>query len=188
MKLYYSTGSPFARKVRIVMLEKGITPELIPTVTMDNPPALHEANPSGKVPCVVLDDGEVLSESSLVCRYLAPELCPNDLGVHQRDGHGIAIMEAAVRYFLETKREPQYQSPVWLERYTNAILRTLPVLEKELPKFGDAFLIDTISVATALGYISLRMPQLEWRKSHPKLAAWLEKVSERPSMKATIPV
>lgn len=188
MKLYYSTGSPFARKVRVVMHEKGITPELIAVVTLDNPPELHAANPSGKIPAVVLDNGETIAESANICRYLAPELHPNDLGVHQRDGLGIGIMEAAVRYFLETKREPQYQSPIWLERYKNAILRSLPVLEADLPKFGKDFLIDHISVAVALGYTNLRLPELEWEKKHPKLSAWYQQISERPSLKATVPI
>ncbi len=59
MKLYYSHTSPFARKVRALVLQKGalarVTEEAI--AAMEDPAALHEANPLGKSPAPCRNDG-----------------------------------------------------------------------------------------------------------------------------------
>ena len=57
MKLFGTPGSPFARKVRIVLEEKGIPHEYVierPSVPGSRVP---QFNPLGKVPTLVLDDG-----------------------------------------------------------------------------------------------------------------------------------
>lgn len=195
MKLFYSSTSPYARKVRIAALEKNIALELETVVAADNPPVLHAANPSGKVPALVTDNGEPLAESGHICLYFdmlqpKPRLLPADaaaaLPILRRDALAIGMMDASVRHVFETRRAPELQSTMWLERHINAILRTLSVLEKE--KFGADFTLDQVTLAASLGYLDLRFAQLNWKEKHPALAAWFTKISERPSVKETVPV
>lgn len=190
MKLYYSDASPYARKVRIVAMEKNIPLELIPTVASDDPPALHKANAIGKVPTLELDDGSALGESGHICTYLEslvkkPKVFSTKPVILRRDALAIGMMDALIRHVLEVRRPEDKQFQPWLDRQHRAITRTLDVLEKE--KFGKAFTIDQITLITALGYLDLRLPNFGWRKTHKRLARWAEKLAGRPSVKETIP-
>ncbi|MDP3936764.1 MAG: glutathione S-transferase family protein, partial [Deltaproteobacteria bacterium] len=74
LKLYSIALSPWARKARIALYEKGLTFEKIsipskPDGTMDKPAEFLAANPRGKVPTLI-DDDTVVYESSLVLEYL----------------------------------------------------------------------------------------------------------------------
>lgn len=72
MKLYDSAWAPSPRRVRIYLAEKGID---IPRETIDLRRDEHfgdaylAINPRGTVPALALDDGEVITESSAICRY-----------------------------------------------------------------------------------------------------------------------
>src|ERR1700680_2294783 len=72
MKLFYASGSPYARIIRVVLREAGLdsrVPE--EEVTLRDPnSALLAYNPGGKGPTLRLDDGTVLNESLLVLCYL----------------------------------------------------------------------------------------------------------------------
>ncbi len=87
MKLFQSPTSPFARKVRIVAHERGLTDQIteVPSKlrSPENPVLAYSAR--GKVPCLVVEEGPdtglVLIASATVCEYLnqfgdAPSLLP----------------------------------------------------------------------------------------------------------------
>ena len=80
MKLVIATPSPFARKARIALIEKGLPHEIV----LQNPwQTKIEANPLGKVPALILDDGRVVHDSSVILEYLEtlglpPVLIPAD--------------------------------------------------------------------------------------------------------------
>ena len=57
----------------------------------------------------------------------------------------------------------------------------------ERVSFAKTVTIGEISVACALGYIEFRMPDLDWKGSHPKLADWYARFRDTPGMKATEP-
>ena len=57
MKLYASAASSFARKIRVILLEKGIEHEL-ELVNLWEPNKLHHVSPLGKVPALQLEDAE----------------------------------------------------------------------------------------------------------------------------------
>lgn len=190
MKLYYSDASPYARKVRIVAAEKNIPLTLLPVVASDDPPELHKANAIGKVPALLLDDGQSLGESTQICLYLEslkpePKVYQHTLDILRRDALAIGLIDALVRQVVELRRPPEKQWQPWLDRQQRAITRTLAVFEQE--QFGDAFTIDQITIITALGYLDLRMPEMHWRSTYPKLAKWVEKTSTRKSVQETIP-
>jgi glutathione S-transferase len=66
-----------------------------------------------------------------------------------------------------------------------AIGATLDVLERST--FTDPPTIGEIAVACAIGYVTFRLPDLDWRTARPKLAAWYDTFCEYPAMKATVP-
>jgi glutathione S-transferase len=65
MKLYNNDGSPFAARVRMLLRAKDAH------IEMAKPPAdFRTVAPIGKIPALVLDDGDVLPESEVICGYL----------------------------------------------------------------------------------------------------------------------
>ena len=82
MKLYNSTLSPFSTRVRLAIYAKGLDVELMPYVEAGlKSPETMAKNPLGRVPALVLDNGEILPESDTIVEYLddaypAPPLRP----------------------------------------------------------------------------------------------------------------
>lgn len=73
MKLYDAVWAPSPRRVRVYLAEKGIEMERV-MVDLRTEEQLGEAflaiNPRGTVPALQLDDGEMISESAAICRYV----------------------------------------------------------------------------------------------------------------------
>jgi glutathione S-transferase len=74
MKLTFSPGSPFARKVRIAAIELGLIDkiELIPTTLAPAQPndEYSRINPVKKLPVLITDNGEVILDSYVIVEYL----------------------------------------------------------------------------------------------------------------------
>src|SRR5271170_5615535 len=70
MKLLYTKRSPYARKVKVIALEKNIPLEWVDEDLQKKSQRLLDANPLGKVPTLVLDNGTTVFDSSVICQYL----------------------------------------------------------------------------------------------------------------------
>src|SRR3546814_6491114 len=77
-KLYHHWLSPFSRKVRILLKEKGLDFQLEVEKTWERREDFLALNPAGLVPVLVEHDGHVLAESQAICEYL-DEVYPNKL-------------------------------------------------------------------------------------------------------------
>jgi glutathione S-transferase len=117
MLLYDSANpSPNPRRVRIFLAEKGLS---VPTRQVEILKGEHKSadflavNPMGQIPALVLDDGQVITESVAICRYfecLHPE--PPMFGT---DAHGIAAVDQALRRVELRLGHPLAQ--VWLHTH-----------------------------------------------------------------------
>ncbi len=199
MKLYYNPASPYVRKVRVLAMENGLMDaiELAEvTITPVGPDAdLCADNPIGKIPTLVRDDGGALYDSRVICEYLDglhggarmfPEHDAERWTALRRQALADGILDAAVNTRYETFLRPrELRWPDWSDGQMAKVRRSLDELEEE--SFGEGVDIGTISVACALGYLDFRYPDEGWRDTRPKLAAWCEKFSARPSMSETRP-
>ena len=70
MKLIGSLASPFVRKARIVLADKKIDYELVPENVWAPDTKIHTFNPLGKVPCLVMEDGDAVFDSRVLCEYV----------------------------------------------------------------------------------------------------------------------
>ncbi|MEN0000511.1 MAG: glutathione S-transferase N-terminal domain-containing protein, partial [Pseudomonadota bacterium] len=68
--LYYAPASPYSAKVRVAAALAGIdlTTEIV--ATGDEPQNLLNANPLGKIPCLVLDDGMAVFDSRVIVQEI----------------------------------------------------------------------------------------------------------------------
>ncbi len=192
MKLYTLKSSPFARKVRLAALILDVPLDLVETDPMADPADLQAANPLGKVPCLVLDDGSTLFDSSVIVQVLddvAGHRLMSPMGPERWDalrGEALAdgIMEAAVAAIAEIWRPEDERSASWLARYDRAIERGLTEAAKAPPPWPR---LPALSLACALEYLDLRHARLAWRDRYPALADWLADLADKPPLKDTRP-
>jgi glutathione S-transferase len=98
---------------------------------------------------------------------------------------GDGVADAAVAWRYELTESEERRNPDRIARSQATIAAGLDALERV--KFAKDPSIGEISAACALGYIEFRLPDLDWRSSHPNLSDWYAKFCEYPSMKATTP-
>ncbi len=89
MKLYWSSRSPFVRKVMVAAHEVGVagriaTERVVVSAAAPNA-AVMAVNPLNKIPTLVLEDGTALFDSRVICEYLdtlhdGPRLFPTGPG------------------------------------------------------------------------------------------------------------
>ena len=199
LQLIYSPASPFARKVRVVVHEAGLTDRVeifeVHTTPLAQDPTLTRANPLGKVPALLRDDGPTLYDSRVITRYLdtvasAGLYPPGRLWeVLTLEATADGIMEAALALTYERRfRDEATRHEGLAEGQRQRIRRTLDVLgERWMSHLVGRLDIGQIGVACALGYLDLRHPDLDWRGGRPALTDWYARFAERDSMRATEP-
>ena len=199
MRLIAAGASPFVRKVRVVLAETEQEGDVHVDFTKVTPVSVNDdlnaANPLGKIPALVREDGPAIYDSRVICRYLNDRalgaLYPKarEWEVLTLEATGDAIMEAAVAMVYERHVRPEdEQSDTWVEAQWTKIDRTLDALEaKWMSHLSGPLDISHISIGCALGYIDFRLGDRNWRKGRAGLAAWEAGFLERPSMQATIP-
>lgn len=197
MKLYITTPSPFARKVRIVAHEKGLA-DRIEEVVVDpyaNAPELLGTNPVVQVPTLVAEDGLPLNDSPVIAQYLdmigtGPTLLPTQteawLKIKRLETLGNQALEMGVKLVLEKRRPENERSASWIERWTANMGRALDALEAENLDTSDINL-GTITAAIAVTWIGFRHPDYDWKTGRPKLVAFQQAMEERDSFKQTYP-
>jgi glutathione S-transferase len=183
MKLRSSPTSPFVRKVRIAASVLGLADEieLEDSDTSSPTDSVRQQNPLGKIPTLVLEDGETLFDSRVIVEYLdwraggeklfpapGPERFKVLKGLALADG----VTDAALLLVYEHRwRDPSQHSDKWQDHQRGKIDRGLASLEAAPPPHGVVN-IAAIALACTLGYLDLRL-QGNWRVHHPRLVAWL---------------
>jgi len=200
MKLYASAASSFARKIRVVLLEKGIEHEL-ELVNLWESNKLHHVNPLGKVPALQLEDGRVLISSPLLAdfidyRYPSPRLIPADFEARTEVRRWEALADGSMDAVSATLYEMRFhdeakRSEVWMDRQRQKFESGFKTLEAMLGGrrwcVGDEMTLADISVSCHLGFINLRVPQYFPPDRYPELARLWRSMEERDSFKKTAP-
>ncbi len=198
MILYITTPSPFARKCRIVLHEKGLAGR-VEEVVVDpyaNAPALREANPVVQVPTLIASDGLPLSDSPVICEHLdeigtgprlLPASGPERLRVKRLETLGNAALEMGVKLVLEKRRPEAERSPSWIARWTTNMGRSLDALEAAVPEPDAPLDMGVITAGVAASWIGFRHPEFGWAEGRPRLTALTAVLETRDSFRATAP-
>ena len=197
MKLYITPPSPYARKCRIVVREKGLA-DRVEEIVADpyaNAPELLASNPIVQVPTLIADDGLPVNDSPVICEYLdaigdGPRLLPSDgperLRVRRLETQANAVLEMGVKLLLELRRPEAERSPSWIERWTTNMGRALDALEAAQP---DANRLDmgVITAGVAVRWIGFRHPEFDLATDRPRLMALSAALETRASFIDTQP-
>ncbi len=199
MKLIYASASPFVRKVHVVLVETGLINETelvsVATTPVNSDDSAVAANPSGKIPSLIIEDGSALYDSRVICQYLddrgGANLYPKDdlWKLLTLEATADAIMDAAVLMTYERRIRPEdmVYAP-WIEaQWAKAERSIIAINGSWMTHLKGSLNIGQIGVACALNYVDFRHPERDWRSANPELANWYAEFSNRPAMVATAP-
>jgi len=199
MKLVGSKTSPYVRKVRVILAERALPFEFIEESAWTADTTVPRYNPLNKVPALVLDDGESIYDSAVICEYLdavsGAGLLPagpvERARVRRDEALGDGIADAGIAVFLERKREASKQDSAWIARQLDKVNAGFNALERALGKRqylgGTQPNMADIACACALFWSEFRLPELGVRDAHGAVKAWAGRMEARPSFAATRP-
>lgn len=199
MKLVGSKTSPYVRKCRVILAERALPFDFVEESAWTADTTVPRYNPLNKVPALVMDDGESIYDSRVICEYLdaisGGTLLPSDPArrahVRRHEALGDGLADAGIAVFLERKREAARQDPTWISRQLDKMKGALGAMDSALgsaeylggaqPNMAD------IACACALFWSEFRMPELGVRHEYPRIKAWAERMESRPSFSSTRP-
>lgn len=203
MKLLGSTSSPYVRKVRIVMAEKKLDYAFVIEDVWAADTRIAEANPLGKIPCLIMEGAEALFDSRVIVEYLdtlspvgklIPAVGRERAETKTWEALADGLLDASVLARLEATwagRTKAQRSQAWIDRQLGKVQATVTAMSRglgEKPFCGGIHLsLADIAVGCALGYLDFRFPQLDWRTDHPNLVRLYDKLMQRPSFADTVP-
>jgi glutathione S-transferase len=185
MKLIGMLDSPYVRRVAISAKCLGITLEHEPVSVFRHFEQFQQINPVVKAPTLILDDGLVLMDSTLILDYLesasGKSLLPKELPQRAQAlrliGLSLAACEKAVQLYYERNLRPaeiQYQP--WVERVEGQLAAAFTALEKELElrelPVDGSLAQDGISLAVAWSFTGLVVPDQIDAARYPRIAQY----------------
>jgi glutathione S-transferase len=203
MKLYGASQSPFVRKARIVLEEKGIPYETESLVPVPKTPELLALHPMGKIP--ILRDGDVVvPDSSVICAYLekkhpSPALYPADPAEFARalfleEYADTRVSEVLGGIAFERFVKPNIlQQPADESRVRELLEHGMPpvmdYLESQLPGDRDTvlarFSIADAALGPQLAFLTAAGVEIDARR-WPRTARYYRALLARPSFKTAM--
>lgn len=181
----------------IALHEKGLAEQVECIRTGVDPLIPHDAfmdvNPLSKIPTLELEDGQIIFDSHVICRWAdsfgksATVLFPDHLIAERDEALGDGLMDIAVQLLVESRLRPaELRSDTMIDAYMRKIDRILNWIESRFDVLAKRPLdIGHLSIGVALCYLDFRFAQEDWRRGRMKLAAWHEIFCQRPSVLAT---
>ena len=197
MKVLGHDGSPYVRKVRIVLEEKHIAYEYVQARPSAPDSPVPKYNPLAKIPVLLTDGGKPVYDSPVIVDYLdalvpEPRLIPVELeqraDVKRWEALGDGVTDATV---LVSHDYDKIQSADWHRKHRLKIERGLAAMSSELADrefcYGHRFSLADIAAGYALGYLDRVLPDIDWRAAHANLARLAERLAQRGSFRKTLP-
>lgn len=203
MKLIGSLTSPYVRKVRVVLAEKALDCPLLVQDVWSEHTTIGQSNPLGKVPCLVLQDGQAMHDSRVIVEYLdslspvgrlIPAQGRERAAVKTWEALADGVLDAGVLLRLEATwpgRAEGERSAAWMARQRAKVDAGLAALEAGLGErpwlYGPHLSLADIAAGCALAWLEFRFPEERWGEQHPRLARLLQRLMQRQSFIDTQP-
>lgn len=198
MKLFMSPTSPFVRKVRVVIRERGLADQVeeIAVVPVEGRSDLVAVNPLSQIPALIDDDGQAWNDSLLISAWLdakaaGPGLLPpagTDAywTVRRVETAAQGLFDTMARLVYEGRRPETERSPFWVQRWQDNLVRAFAQADASCPD-PETFDMGSLSLAIAGSFCDFRLPHLGWRGTAPRVAALNQALEQRPSFQETYP-
>jgi glutathione S-transferase len=199
MKIYGDLISPFVRMTVVTAHEAGLGGKVEHIVEPVKPTEvnakLSKLSPLAKIPVLETPEGQGIYDSRVIMEYLCHVAGNSSLIPSAGDGRfkvltlqalGQGLADSAVAYRYEIGVRPKgLQWEDWMSRTVTRLHASFDELENNWVQELEKVTVGAIAVAVTLGYIDFRLGDLGWRNGRPKLSAWHQAFSARPSMVKT---
>ncbi|TYR32838.1 glutathione S-transferase [Mesorhizobium microcysteis] len=185
--IFYSPASPYSAKVRMAAVACGIAVESKTVDTNAEPAELLAANPLGKIPAMVTDDGEGIFDSRVIMQYLNrlsgsalfPRNAQKRLEAERLEALADGICDCLLAHVYERRFRPEdmvYQP--WLDKQWSKVVRALDELNASPPKLTKKPHGGQIALRATIAYLDLRF-EGKWERGRSKLTRWTKRFDER---------
>lgn len=185
--LYHASASPYSAKVRMAAAYADVVLDLQSVVTTDQPAELLAANPMGKIPTMVLDDGFAIFDSRPIMqeidrisgKKLYPRNAEKRRHVERFEAAGDGLSDVLIAHVYERRFRPKEKiHQDWLDSQAEKAERSFDWLESNLMPVRGKLNGGQFAVAAALSYADLRFPENNWRRGRPKLKRFEQRFGE----------
>jgi len=184
--LLHAPSSPYSAKVRVSAAIAGIELDGQVVATTDEPDKLLAANPLGKIPCLVLEDGTGLFDSRAITQELdrmsGKKLFPRNAAKRREAERLEAAADGLCDVLLAQVYEKRFRpadkvQQTWLDLQARKAERTLDWLNDHCSMRGKPH-VGHVAIACAIAYAELRFPDLKWSRGRPKLKRFYGKFGQ----------
>ncbi len=198
MQLIGMLDSPYVRRVAVALIAARVPFTHRPISLFRHIAEFSAVNPLLKAPTLVVDDGTVLMDSSVILDHLAaahpgiaaliPPDAPERLRAFRASGLALTVMEKAVqRHYERALRPADKLHQPWVDRIVGQLTAGLAALDAELPKSGwiagDLGLGD-ISAVCAFSFAQGAIADLVDLSRYQNLAAFCARAEALPAFRA----
>lgn len=195
-KVLYAPASPYSAKVRMAASYAGIALEGVTVETAAEPAELIGANPLGKIPVLLTDEGEAIYDSRAIVQYLnrvsGGQLFSRNAAkrteAERLEALSDGIADCALAHVYERRSRPEeaVHQP-WLDKQWSKVLRGLDHLNANPPKLGKKLTAGHIALRSTLAYLDLRFAG-KWEKGRGRLRRWAARFDEKfPELNSLLP-
>jgi len=206
MKLFTTSTSPYARVVKILIVEKGLEDQvkIVEAQTRRPDSPYYAINVSGRVPYLQHENGMELEDSREICAYLdsldttrkfidihidpATQLSRSDWQLRQLLARATSLIDSVSVWVREIRRAPDHQSPIIIEHERTRALRLARWWEQHIQHPN---LQGPVNLSQATLYCALDLDNaidaFRWREQNPQLVAFANRLKKLPSIQATSP-
>ncbi|MFC3071782.1 glutathione S-transferase [Shinella pollutisoli] len=181
MKIFSSDLSPYSTKVRMAAHYAGLAATTVSVDTNADPAELIAANPLGKIPALLTDEGLAIYDSRTIMHYIDRQtrgsLYPRnaarrtEVEILEATADGVCDSLLAIVYERRMRPEEKVHQP-WIDRQWAKVERALDHLEANMPRLGRKPHAGHFALAAMLRYIELRFAG-KWQRGRPKLKRFL---------------
>lgn len=194
--ILYSPPSPYSAKVRMAAAWCGIDAEARIVNAADQPAELLAANPLGKIPVLITDEGDGVFDSRAITQHLNrvsggalfPRKADRRLQAERLEALADGINDCLLAHVYERRARPEEKvHQPWLDKQWSKAMRALDLLEASPPKLVKKADGGVIALRATLGYLALRF-EGQWERGRPRLRRWVKRFDERfPELAALVP-
>lgn len=194
LTLYNGPNSPFGRKSKVTAIIQNINVNE-KVIKVQESEFLDKFNPLRKIPTLVVNDNQTITDSDNICLYF-DEISSNETLFSKENYWEImsvvsianGLMESVLERRMEIIRPKNEQSKNFIDKQEIRSMRTIQWIENNWANFENTRVsMDQIAVAVALEYTKFRFTD-KWSKKCVKLKNWLYEFNENQFMKDTIPI
>jgi len=201
VKLLYTPIDGYVHTVEAVINYAGLRGQVepVPTRPFDDDTELSRVNPVGKVPTLVLDDGEYLAGGPVIYEYLdtlheRPRLYPaagrRRFTVLRQAWMADALFDQFVLLVIEGWIDRAQQRPEYVVRCWRKVTGILDQMERDASRYRELDIAQLRGIG-ALAFLDLKArqvgtrvvgldPDFDWRTGRTCLQGWYERLQINP--------